>query len=262
MKNYLTCQIKTFLREYETKASTKWGDPLVGFADAEKVKKLTSIVSPSHGVPEDAVKEPTIVIAYFIPFLKEMAQTNEEKGLASPQWAQSYEETNAMFVKLNEFLIENLKQKGIQAAVSPEAGSFDREKLISNWSQRHIAYLAGLGSFGLNNMLITKSGCCGRISTIVTNLDVSPDEPVKEEFCIYKRTGKCGLCADRCPSGALTRDGYDRHKCYAVCLENAKVHNSYGNSYASQSGGEIQETGSEVCGKCVAGMPCAFLSRG
>ncbi|MCB6992829.1 epoxyqueuosine reductase [bacterium 210820-DFI.6.37] len=258
MREYLTDQIKAFLRDYEKNTVTKWGDPLVGFADAKKVKTLTSVVSPSHGAPEDAVKASTIVLAYFIPFQKELAQTNTKKGLASPQWAQSYEETNAMFIKLNAFLVERLKRKGYQAAVPPEAGSFDREKLISNWSQRHIAYLAGLGSFGLNNMLITKAGCCGRISTIVTDLDVPPDEPIKEELCMYKKNGTCGLCADRCPSGALTREGYDRHKCYAVCLENARVHNGYGNSYASEAGGEIQDTGSEVCGKCVAGMPCAF----
>lgn len=258
MKEYLTTRIRTFLRAYEQQTVTKWGEPIVGFADAKKIEVLSSIVSPTHGVPEDAVKDATIIIAYFIPFLKELAQTNTRQGLASPQWAQSYEETNAMFIELNACLIEDLKRKGVRAAVSPEAGSFDREKLISNWSQRHIAYLAGLGSFGLNNMLITKAGCCGRISTIITDLEVQPDAPMTEELCIYKKNGKCGLCADCCPSGALTRTGYDRHKCYAVCLENAKVHNSYGNSYASEAGGAVQETGSEVCGKCVAGMPCAF----
>lgn len=258
MKQFIKEQIEQFIRDYEKHTVTKWGNPLVGFADAGCIANLKSLVSPEHGRPEDVIRNPTIVTAYFIPFLKEMAQTNAEKGLASAQWAQAYEETNAMFGKLNRFLIHLLKNKGYEAAVSQEAGSFDHEKLISNWSQRHIAYLAGLGSFGLNNMLITERGCCGRINTVITNLDEGPDQPVKEEFCIYKRTGKCGLCADRCPSGALTRQGYDRNKCYQVCLENAKIHNQYGNSYAAECGGAIADTGSEVCGKCVAGMPCAF----
>ncbi len=65
-------------------------------------------------------------------------------------------------------------------------------------------------------MLITKIGCCGRYSTIVTNLDVKPDSPLEDEFCLYKKNKSCGICVKHCPSGALTLDGYDRHKCYVV----------------------------------------------
>ena len=81
---------------------------------------------------------------------------------------------------------------------------------------------ASLSTFGLNNMLITKKGCCGRINTIVTDLDVPPDRPMEEELCLYKRSGKCGLCTDRCPSGALTREGFDRERCFQVCRETPK----------------------------------------
>lgn len=34
---------------------------------------------------------------------------------------------------------------------------------MSEWSHRHAAYIAGLGIFGINNMLITNKGCVGRI---------------------------------------------------------------------------------------------------
>lgn len=259
MKEYIGELICNFLKEYEKHTVTKWGDPLTGFADAAKVRELSRRISPDHGKPEDAVGEATVILAYFIPFQKEMAYTNVKTGPASPQWARSYEETNAMFDVLNAYLIQELKKKGVKAAVSPEAAFFDREKLTSNWSHRHIAWLAGLGSFGLNNMLITKAGCCGRISTLVTDLSVTPDEPMEEEMCFYKKNGTCGLCADRCPSGALTRDGYDRQKCYQVCLENARLYREFGSSYVADNSGENLETGSEVCGKCIAGMPCAFL---
>ncbi|MCQ4638290.1 epoxyqueuosine reductase [Anaerovorax odorimutans] len=258
MKKYLEKQIENFIRKYESKSQTKWGKPLVGFADAD-LTSLKSVISPAHATGQDVIERPTVILAYFVPFLKDMAQTNIEAGTASPQWALGYEETNAMFGELNQHIINLLKGEGYRAAVSPEAGAFDRELLISNWSQRHIAYAAGLGTFGLNNMLITKRGCCGRISTVVTDLPVTPDSPMKEELCIYKRSGKCGLCADRCPSGALTRNGYDREKCFQVCRENAAIYNSFGNSYASEPGQPAEDTGSEVCGKCVAGMPCAFL---
>ncbi len=63
--------------------------------------------------------------------------------------------------------------------------------------------MAGLGTFGLNNMLITAAGCCGRLSTVVTNLRVTADTPLLTENCLYKKSGRCGLCVKRCPSGAL-----------------------------------------------------------
>lgn len=63
-------------------------------------------------------------------------------------------------------------------------------------------------------MLITKIGCCRRYSTIVTNLDVKPDSPLEDEFCLYKKNKGCGICVKHCPSGALTLGGYDRHKIY------------------------------------------------
>lgn len=197
------------------------------------------------------------MIAYYIPFLPELADTNAAGEMASPQWARAYEETNAMFAPLNDFLTRTLEEAGYHGAVSPEASSFDRNRLMSRWSHRHIAYLAGLGTFGLNNMLITKNGCCGRFHTLITDLNTTPDEPMREEQCIFKRTGKCGICAEHCPSGALTRTGFKRQICYELCRKNAKIHNSYGISYASDLGSEIEESGSEVCGKCVAGMPCA-----
>lgn len=261
MKPYLTEKIEKFIREYEKNTYTKWGKPLLGFADVKKVEELKSLI-PSHENPRDALAKATIVIAYYIPFLPELADTNMVGEMASPQWARAYEETNAMFAPLNDFLIRTLEEKGYHGAVSPEAGSFDRSTLMSRWSHRHIAYLAGLGTFGLNNMLITKNGCCGRFHTLITDLDVAPDEPMREEQCIFKRMEKCGSCVKHCPSGALTRTGFKRQVCYELCRKNAAIHNRYGNSYASVPGGKIEESGSEVCGKCVTGMPCAFMGIG
>jgi hypothetical protein len=32
----------------------------------------------------------------------------------------------------------------------------------------------------------------------------------------------------------------------------------YGNSYASKPGEEAENTGSEVCGKCLVALPCSY----
>lgn len=169
--------------------------------------------------------------------------------LASSEWAQGYELTNAMFDRLNEHLIDVVHKLGYEAKTASEANIFHRDQVISYWSFRHFAYAAGLGTFGRNNMLITEKGCCGRCNTVVTTLDVTPDQPQTEEACLFFRDGRCGLCIKKCPSKALTAEGFDRQKCFAQCLKNAAVYDSFGSSYGA-------EGGSEVCGKCLCGLPC------
>ncbi len=213
LKEKIVLEIRDFIKKYaeEQNISTKWGTPLVGFADAAHpyILSLKEIISPSHSMPKDVLDDASIVIAYYVPFTKELAKTNERAGrLASPEWALAYEQTNAMFGVLNAHLIDWLKNMGYRAAVSKEASTFDQEKLISNWSQRHFAYAAGLGTFGINNMLITKSGCCGRFSTIVTNLDVAADAPLPEELVPVQEERKLRCLHKELPGGSV--------ECYGI----------------------------------------------
>ena len=264
IKEMLTEKIRAFVADYQKQDSvhTAWGEPLAGFADADSsyIAKLPRIISNTHGLPKDVLPDATIVLAYYVPFTRALAKTNRTgTHLASPDWALAYEETNAMFGKLNEYLISEIGKLGFRAAVSPKAATFDQKKLVSDWSFRHFAYAAGLGTFGMNNMLITKRGCCGRYNTIVTDLDVRPDRPVTDtEYCLYKKDGNCGICFKNCPVGALTPEGYDRHLCYTVLQENSRVYTDFGSSYVDESGENANSVGSEVCGKCVTQSPCAF----
>ncbi len=265
-KERITVEICDFMKRYsnERNISTKWGTPLVGFADASHpyILALKEIIGPSHFMPTDVLEDAAIIIAYYVPFTRELAKTNRTSGrLASSKWALAYEQTNAMFGYLNAHLIGYLEQNGYHAAVSKQASTFDQEKLISNWSQRHFAYAAGLGTFGLNNMLITKSGCCGRYSTIVTNLDMAPDMPLSEELCLFKKDGSCGVCMKKCPMEALSITGYKRQKCYSLLRENAKLYTEFGSSYLDEAGKNANSEGSEVCGKCITASPCAFWNR-
>lgn len=260
VKTQVKNMIENYIAQYQRKPEivTEWGTPLVGFADADspEIQKLKEVVSPEHDMPKNVIAEARIIIAYFLPFTRAVAETNKKPdNLASEEWARAYEETNVLLTNLNEHIIKELKSRGFQAGVSKESSVFYRNELISHWSQRHIAKAAGLGTFGINNMLITEKGCCGRYSSVVTNLNVEADSPLEEEYCLYKSHVICGVCVKHCPSGALTFDGYDRYKCYEVCLKNAQKHKGYGASYTDGSGEDI---GSEVCGKCVVNAPCTF----
>lgn len=263
MRERVKALICNYVKEYQEREnlSTKWGEPLVGFADAKHplIAEYKHLIGENHGTPDEVLEDASIVIAYFVPFTKELAETNKtEDDLASREWAVAYEETNAMFKKLNAYIIEELEKQGYKAGISPKTATFSKTELKSNWSYRHFAYLAGLGTFGLNNMLITKHGCCGRYNNIVTNLDVEPDAPLTEELCLYKKNGSCKVCVNNCPVGALTTEKYDRHLCYTMLMKNAAVHTGLGSSYANEDGKGSNSKGTDVCGKCVTQSPCAF----
>ena len=262
-KQQLTHFIQSYISAYQQREeiATCYGEPLVGFADAwhPYIQNLPQVISPTHELPQNILPDVKTIIAYYVPFTKDLAKSNRTGGItASPEWARAYEETNALFVELNEELIRFIHAKAGHAGITPKAVTFYQDRLISDWSQRHIAYAAGLGTFGLNNMLLTRCGCCGRFSTVLTNLDLEADQPLTEEYCLYKKNGTCGACVKHCPTGALTYDGYDRFKCYAVCKENAKIYTQFGSSYTNEDGSGSNSVGSEVCGKCITGSPCAF----
>lgn len=265
MKQLIEKFIEEYVRDYQAREeiATVYGEPLVGFADAHDpyIQALPDVISPTHELPQKILPDARIIIAYYVPFTRDLAKTNRDGTMASAQWARAYEETNALFAELNQALIDFIHAKAKDADVTPKAATFDQSRLVSDWSHRHIAYAAGLGTFGLNNMLLTRQGCCGRFSTVVTNLDIEANRPIEGEYCLYKTSGKCGVCVRNCPTGALADGDFDRFKCYAICQENAKLYTEFGSSYINEDGTGTNSVGSEVCGKCITGSPCAFWKK-
>ena len=267
MKKLISDRIRTFVREFQTREyiQTEFGEPLVGFADAfsPEIQGLRQVIGENHVLPQQVLSDAKAVLAYYVPFTEKLAETNREEGAASPEWARAYEELNMLFAELNPELVEYIRSLGGEAAIPTAAMEFDQQELVSNWSHRHMAYAAGLGTFGINNMLITRKGCCGRFNSIVTNLELDFDKPMQEEMCLYKANGSCSVCVSNCPAEALKPDdsdkfraGFARAKCYEVCLENADRYPIPEDLAPSYS-----EAGSEVCGKCVTGSPCAFWKK-
>jgi epoxyqueuosine reductase QueG len=230
-----------------------WRAPLAAIvsARAPEFGRLKEVVSPAHLLPEDVLKGAESVISFFIPFEDGIVDSNTAPGPASEVWALSYIQTNALISQISADLEELLRSFGAESGKIPATHNFDENRLISDWSHRHIAWIASLGSFGMNNMLITKAGCCGRFGSLVSSYAFSPEEyapPASApERCLHKlrRPGgrSCGLCHRRCPAGAYNNGRFDRHRCYARCLENSRLHRRLG--YA------------DVCGKCLVGLPCS-----
>lgn len=119
---------------------------------------------------------------------------------------------------------------------------------MSDWSHRHVAWIAGLGTFGLHNLLITARGCCGRLGSFVTDAACTPSASPGFEYCLFKSKGTCGACVKNCVTGALKEDSFDRHRCYGLLLENAALFENEGLA--------------DVCGKCTCAVPCSFAIPG
>jgi epoxyqueuosine reductase QueG len=249
MENILQRLIDDFVKEYmkNDDVKTRWKKPLVAFADATDplFHKLREVANPEHLLPEDILSEARTVITYFLPFEEFISESNIGSRNSSEIWARAYVETNRLISSTNDFLIDSIRDMGYNASKLNPKLNMDYEKLLSVWSNRHVAYIAGLGTFGLNNMLITKKGCCGRLGNVVTDLLIEPTERPKTEYCLSKYNGSCTACVDNCVNDALFTDEFNRFKCYDMCKDN---HGRY-----STLGGEA-----DVCGKCLVGIPCSY----
>ena len=246
MKEEIRRKIQSCIAEYCEARELKrlWEEPILKAADARNplFGKLREIVEEGHHLPTDYLPEAATALSYFLPFRPGVAESNVGDGACSAVWARAYLVTNAMAAWINEELARFLRDRGWAAAVPTDAGMIGQENPRSRWSQRHVAYIAGHGTFGLNNMLISDAGCTGRYFSLVTALPIEPDEIVKAERCLYKKDGGCGVCVQKCFPGALTFSGFDRFRCLEQCLKNEALYE-----------------GASVCGKCVVGVPCSFM---
>lgn len=247
-----TCVIEKLVKDYVAeypdyhKTETNWQEPLIAYAQADdpQFAKLKQAVGPGHAMPHDLLADAETVVAYFIPFAKEIIKSNITGREASRAWALAYIQTNQLIKDLNQHIYKCLNDSGYTCSRIPPTHNFDKVKLISDWSHRHVAIIAGLGTLGLNNMLITEKGCGGRIGTLVTNLKIPPTTRREGENGLYKSTGTCMRCVKRCVNQALEETGFDRHRCYEMCLLNEDLHSDLGKT--------------DVCGKCLVGVPCAM----
>lgn len=262
MKDRIIAFIEDYAEEKDKNGMIKniWRKPVIAFGDAENkdFNRLKELVTPDHQLPGDVLPGAKTIISFFVPFKREIAESNIKNRLSSRTWAMAYEKTNAFILDLDIALCAFLMNNGYRSAYSEEGMKYDESILKSKWSQRHIAYFSGLGTFGMNNMLITSSGSCGRFGSVLTDFDTEHTYPVKEEYCKYKRDKSCISCIKRCPMGALSETGFDRFLCNTLCDENSKVHTDCGErpSYVLETGEEVWS--SNTCGKCAVGIPCAF----
>lgn len=230
--------------------------PLVGFASAGDplFDKYQEVVGPFHRPPREWLGNAGAVISWILPIAAATRASNRsQREEPSREWAITRTFGETCNNRLREELVGWLRARGHAAlapVLHPEWGGVEVAESgpASNWSERHVAYAAGLGTFSLNDGLITAAGIAHRCGSVVTDLALDPDPrpyPGVRDWCLFHARASCGACIHRCPVGAISEAGHDKRRCrdYTYGILQPRLKAAYGVAIAG-------------CGLCQAGVPC------
>jgi epoxyqueuosine reductase len=127
----------------------------------------------------------TLLLNYYPP----AQQVTHAPKIARYAWGEDYH--TVIREKLNQLLQALIAQFG---QINGRGFVDSAPVLERTWAQR-----SGLGWIGKNgNLLNKKMGSYFFIATLITDLEIEPDEPYLKDFC-----GTCTRCIDACPTQAI-----------------------------------------------------------
>lgn len=194
------------------------------------------------------------VLCYALPITEETRASNRprEKG-PSRRWAHTRNCGEGFNDAVRDFVVEAIREMGYLAVAPARTpllkvhGEGIKNPPASTWSERHMLYAAGLGTFSLSDGFITPKGIAMRCGSVATNLalPVTP-RPYQRHIdnCLFLSEGTCGECIKRCPGGAISAQGHDKGRCSAYMGQMlAALKEEY----------DVRIVG---CGLCQTGVPC------
>lgn len=254
--------------EYPFTGEKIFDEPLVGFirGDDPILEEYKRIIGPHHFTPAEIMawqaknnKVPApdasdlSVVSFVLPITRVTKDENAGmKDWPSERWAQTRLLGEIFSQTMAREIVTSLMDRGI-LAVSPDVTPMFNKKRYPNvgwaspWSHRHMAYAAGLGTFGMQDFLITEKGCAHRLGSFVVNLKLSPDRerpPGIHAYCLHAQGRECLKCARRCPVGAVSESGHDKEGCYRKVASSLKHCNRHYHIFIYG------------CGLCATGVPC------
>jgi epoxyqueuosine reductase len=238
-----------------------FGMPLVGFANGNDLlwQEFKRHIGSFFWAPAEifaetfpsvkATPEELSIVSWILPQTDQTkAAHRKETVYPSERWARARKYGEVFNVKLRQHIVKMLTDAGHEA-LAPQLSPLWKENLserygfASSWSERHAAYAAGLGTFGLSDGLITPLGKAIRCGSIIARIRIpASPRPYNDHhaYCLFFAKGTCSKCIDRCPVGAITKEGHNKEKCKA---NGDRDINRYGFE-------------SHCCGLCQVGVPC------
>lgn len=251
------------LRAFDEKA---WGAPLIGFAAGSDplFASYKEMIGEFYWSPAEVMEleypgetfadRDLSIICWVLPQTEAtLADQRSAKELPSSRWVHSRHYGEFFNEHLRASLRDRFKEAGIRAAAPTIRNEFGyrssvREGIASNWSERHTAYIAGMGTFGLSDGFITEKGKAVRLGSVIVEASIEPDIrtfKTRHDNCLFYSTGKCGACVRRCPVEAISEKGHDKQVCHDFIRAVAAP-------YAEKLLGAVQTP----CGLCQAKVPC------
>lgn len=200
------------------------------------------------------------VISIVLPINEKIRISNRSQTKQpSKEWALFNSFGHLFLTTLSKHIEDYLNKKGYRT-IAPSVAEwfvvkpFGPDQILgSNWSERHVAYAASLGTFSLNEGFISEKGIAVRLASVVTELKLTPDSKTDKHHtanCLFCSMGTCGACIKRCPAGALSKEGHDKMKCrnFAYGEKMKELVVSYGGKPGTSAG----------CSLCQTNVPCEF----
>ena len=211
--------------------------PLAGVASVEHWKNPPFLPwVPEEFYPQSIFPEARSVIVIGLPVSLPILETSP-----SIYYHDLYITVNSLLDQYTYRLANFLNERGHSSLFVPRDGYSGIKSLLKNpvafFSHRHAALLAGLGTFGVNNILLTPEfGPRVRFGSVFTSAEIPPDPMQENELCT-----KCMRCVAMCPVGALNIEKYPQG------LTDKKA-------CASHSA-ELNRRGISPCGICIKVCP-------
>jgi epoxyqueuosine reductase QueG len=214
-----------------------WGAGLVGVADIEPLKQLRV-----H--PPDLLDSFSRAISMAVQLPVSVFEMISDQP--TPIYSAIYQTANRILDEIAFKTASTLQGDGFNSLPIPASQVLDLKNWYGAISHKAVARMAGLGWQGKNLLLITPQyGSRVRLVSVLTTAPLHVDSPVRN------RCGKCMLCRDACPVGAIkgvgTKDHYkDRNEAlyFSKCVE--KLTGEFA---------KIAEIGVPICGICIKVCP-------
>ncbi len=241
--------------------------PLVGVARGNDplFNTIQDNIGPFHWLPEQAFAaafpdeevspEELSVISWVLPHTEqtriEQRRQNQYPGL---RWSLVRRDGELLNEALRTYLADELTRRGYPSTAPTRLSQWHKDispqyGYASTWSERHAAYACGLGTFSINDGLITPRGMAMRTGSVVAKI-ILPATPrlytSHTAWCLHYTTGNCLVCAQRCPAQAISPNGHDKQKCLEYI---ANITAPYVRDH--QLGEPVSS-----CGLCQVGVPC------
>jgi len=218
------------------------GADLVGVADAEPLKALRlnppNLLDPFSRAISIAIRLPTAVF-------------EEILDRPTPNYATVYQTANRILDEIAFRTAAMLEEDDFPSLPIAASQLLDTKKWYGAISHKAVGRMAGLGWQGKSLLLVNpRYGPRIRLVTVLTSTPLKVDGPIKN------RCGRCTMCQEACPVGAIkgvsTQGHYTRRSealYFSRCVE--KLVDEFS---------KLPNVGAPICGICI--KACPFGQKG